>query len=727
MELNELDKMSVEQLVHEIKKNNKLYWENNAPAISDEEYDLLLQQLEKQEPNNPVLDHVGVVNVASIGKVVLDQPMISLEKTYFFKDAPKGKKSLLTWAGENARSSEEIYLIQPKYDGISANYSNNILATRGQGTEDENVTDKVPLIELETLGYKGPLERPVRGEIIIRNDDFKTIYSKVVKNDGKPYKNSRNAVGGIMGLKDISLIQHQGAKLTIIDYDMISYSVKFKDLEQKWSSILERIEALPYPMDGIVIKLDDREYGRSLGLTAHHPRDQIAFKFSGMRKKSVLLDVEWSFGKNNLTPVGKIEPIELSGVTISSVTLHNISNVEINDWQIGDTVVVERAGDVIPHIVDSVPGENRKSFIIDKCPSCNSKLERENKELRCTNPHCVETNLQRILAAVKNIGIEELGEPNIRKMMTNLKVESLKDIFDLSITDILKLDGFKEKSASNLYKNIKSAREATDYQLIAALNIEGIGQTVAEKILKDYSLQELRQMTKLQLSIIPEIGSELSEKLYRSLIDESATIDDLLSALNIKNTKLNDIPNKLVCFDLVSSKLNQPLRFYETLLKQHHFNRVKVIKVDDAVYLPENIQALITTKDLKSKSRILLKASEIGAEILSPDEWVASLPDISADAEIIDIEKTVCFTGKMPEKRSFYESIAKSNGLKSADTVTKNLSLLIVADVNSTSSKVKKARNLGVEILALEDWLSLNNKEEKPDINEDDTLLPGFL
>ncbi|MCP4178139.1 MAG: hypothetical protein GY756_10260 [bacterium] len=727
MPFDKLNNMTVEQLVAEIEKNNKLYWEDNAPEISDEEYDLLLQKLEELDPDNSVLAQVGAVKVASMGKVVLNQPMISLDKTYFFKDAPKGKKSLLTWADENARSRDEVYLIQPKYDGISANYSNNILATRGQGTEDENVTDKVPLIELEAFGYKGPLDRPVRGEIIIRNDDFKTIYSNVVKNDGKPYKNSRNAVGGIMGLKDISLIQHQGAKLTLIDYDMISYSVSYKDLGVKWAGILDKIESLPYPMDGIVIKLADRQYGKSLGLTAHHPRDQIAFKFSGVRKRTALLDVEWSFGKNNLTPVGKIEPIEISGVTISNVTLHNISNVEANDWHIGDTVVVERAGDVIPHIVGSEPGEKRVSFIIDKCPSCNSILQRENKELRCINAHCFETNLQRILAAVKNIGIEELGEPNIRKMMTSLKVERLKDIFDLAITDILKLEGFKEKSASNLYKNIQTARDASDYQLIAALNIEGIGQTVAEKILKDYSLQELRQMSKLQLSIIPEIGSELSEKLYRSLLDDSSTIDDLLSALKIKNTKDNNIPNKIICFDFVSSKLTKPLRFYESLLKQHHFNRVKAIKVENVIYLPANLEALVTTKNLDSKSSLLLKAKEIGAGILSPEEWVASLPEVSDLQGSIYIIKTICFTGKMPEKRSFYDNIAKSNGFKPVDSVTKNLQLLVTADVASISSKVKKAKNLGVEILALQDWLDLNNKKKKSDITEKDNFLPGFL
>ena len=389
------------QLAAEIEKHNKLYWENNTPRISDEEYDSLIQKLEELNPDHPLLRVIGSPDVASLGKVNLEDPMISLEKTYFFRDAPKGKKSLMKWAEECKRTDEELFYIQPKYDGISASYTNNILATRGQGTEDENVTDKVPLIELETKGYKGPLDQPVRGEIVIRNDDFKSIYSKIKKKDGNAYKNSRNAVGGIMGLKDIREIRLQGAKLTLVDYKLITYTVKFKNLENKWSQTLEKIESLPYPMDGVVIKIADKKYRDSLGYTAHHPRGQIAFKFSGVRKKTKLIDVEWGFGKNCLTPVGKIEPIDIGGVTISNVTLHNVAMVETKDWQIGDIVTVERAGDVIPHIVDSEPGENRKPFIIINCPSCNSVLKRENKELRCTNPHCPETNLQRMLAAVK--------------------------------------------------------------------------------------------------------------------------------------------------------------------------------------------------------------------------------------------------------------------------------------------------------------------------------------
>ncbi len=636
MDTDKIKKFSLEELVQEIERHNKLYWDKNTPEISDEYYDLLLQRLEELDPENPLLDTVGSADVASLGKVVLNKPMISLEKTYFFKDAPKGKKSLIKWASEIKRSEDEIFLIQPKYDGISSCYSNGILATRGQGTEDENVTDKVPLIELETTGYKGTLDRYVRGEIIIRDDDFKTLYSRIKKTDGSSYKNPRNAVAGIMGLKDIKPMLVQGAKLTLVDYDMISYSVPFNEIEGKWESVVDEIENLPYPMDGIVVKLADETYSESLGETAHHPRGQIAFKFSGLRKKSRLIGVEWSFGKNCLTPVGRIEPVEIGGVTISNVTLHNIANVEERDIQIGDIVTVERAGDVIPHIVDSEPGDERKPCIISECPSCSFKLARDDKELRCINPDCPETKLQRILASVRNIGIEELGEPTIRKMINTLGVKSLSDIFKLTKSDILKLDGFKEKSASNLYKNIQMARETTDYQLVASLNIQGLGQTLASKILTEHSLGELRQMSRDELLQIDQIGPTMSEAIFKAFREKSDIIDELLECVKISNTK--------------GSSLKEDLR-------------------------------------------------------------------------------SICFTGEMPEKRSFYEDLASKQGYKAVDSVTKGLSVLVAADVSSESSKIKRARLLGVRTLSLEEWLKsikpLQNREEAINKKEDD-FLPGF-
>jgi DNA ligase (NAD+) len=597
-------KYSESELVNLIEKHNQLYWQNGVPEISDDAYDLLVRELESINPNHRLLKQVHTPAVAASGKVKHKKPMLSLDKAYSLEE-------LMTWAAKYARNSDELFLIQPKYDGISANFADGILATRGDGELGENITDKIELIELETEGYKGPLDRPVRGEIIIRNDDFKNLYSKIRRKDGKFYKNSRNAVAGIMGLKDITPMVQQGAKLTLIDYNMVSFSVKLANFAEKWTEILQEVESLPYPMDGLVIKLADQEYSDSLGMTAHHPRGQIAFKFSGVRKETTLLDVDWSFGKNCLTPVALLDPVEIGGVTIKHATLHNIQNIIDRDVHIGDTVTVERAGDVIPYIVESVPGENRKSCIITHCPSCSSELRREGPEIQCINPECPETKVQRLLAAVRSIGIERLGEPNIRRMMQTLGVNSLKDIFDLTVDDILKLEGFKQKSANNLFNEINSARRVEDFKVLAALNIRGVGKNVSKTILEHYTICELRKLNTEQLSEIDGVGPERAEALFCELRKQSESLDELMNAVTILQTK-------------GASAVKRP---------------------------------------------------------------------------------TICFTGKMPEKRSYYEKLAAERGWEATSSVTKELLTLVANDPAAGGGKLKKAGKLGIEILSLDDWL----------------------
>jgi len=603
-----------EELVKEIKHHNTLYWEKALPEISDSEYDALVVELEALNPTHPLLNEIYTPLVITQGKVKHKTAMLSLSKAYKLEE-------LLTWAKKISRNSSEEFQIQPKYDGISANFEDGVLATRGNGEEGENISDKLILIELEAKDYTGPLNRPSRGEIVIRNDDFKNLYSNIVRKDGKSYKNSRNAVAGIMGLKQIDHLITQHAKLTLVDYNLISYKTTLANFADDWSEILEKIEDLPYPMDGIVIKLSDTEYGLSLGNTAHHPRSQIAFKFSGVRKTTKLLDVEWSFGKNCLTPVALLEPVEIAGITIKHATLHNIQNIIDRGIEIGDSVTIERAGDVIPYISDSTPGDERSSCLITECPSCNSELVREGPEICCINDDCSETKLQRLLASVKNIGIERLGEPNIRKMQSVLNVNSLKDIFNLRLIDILKLEGFKAKSAKNLLDEIDAARNVTDFQLLASLNIRAIGKNIAKKILTHYTISELSNLTIEEISSIDGVGPERAEAIFCELRKQSEYLNDMMDSLVIKITK-----------------------------------------GDDSQQLP-----------------------------------------------------TICFTGKMEEKRSFYEELAKQHNYSPTSSVNKDLSILVANDITSNSSKLAKAKKLGVQLISLNDWLSTLSKSEELD------------
>lgn len=534
--------------------------------------------------------------------------MLSLDKAYSLEE-------VIAWAKKFARSPQEALLVQPKYDGISALWSEGILATRGDGETGENITDKIELIELETTGLTVPLKEynaSIRGEIVIRDDDFKNLYATIRNKNGRMYKNSRNAVAGIMGLKDIREMLLQHAKLSLIDYRLYSWKTRLDSLADDWQYILDQAEALPYPMDGLVIKIADDSYSESLGNTAHHPRGQIAFKFSGVRRETKLIHVEWSFGKNCLTPVAEVEPVEIGGTTIRHASLHNLQNILDKDLCIGDTVVVERAGDVIPYIVSATPGTERRSCLIDHCPGCGAELVRELPELRCVNPDCLETKLRNLAAAVKNIGIERLGEPNIRKMMLSLGVRDLSDIFKLTKTQILSMEGFQNQSAENLLREISNARIVPDWQLLASLNIKGIGPNIAKGILREYTLSELQEKTVEELSRIEGIGPERANALFRELRTQQDILAELLRCVTVTETK---------------------------------------------------------------------SAGNAG-------------------------RPTICFTGKMPEKRSFYETLAQEHGYEPADSVNADLSVLVCMDVNENSSKLKKARKLNTRIVQLDDWLT---------------------
>ncbi len=600
------------QLAELIEYHDRRYWELHDPEISDIRYDELIRALTAMNPEHPVLQRLYGPSGAA-DKIIHRTPMLSLDKAYSLD-------AVMEWAEKTVRNQDEILLVQPKYDGISALYEYAdgvwVLSTRGDGTEGENISDKLPLVELEAPGYTGKPDRPARGELVIRDDDFASLYRHIIKQGGGTYKNQRNAVAGIMGLKDITVMLAQHAKITLADYSLISFEVPVRDLRRRWDSLLAELDKLPYPQDGVVIKLADTEFAASLGNTAHHPRGAIAYKFNNRSGTSRLLGVEWSFGKNCLTPVALLEPVELSGTTIRRATLHNAQNVIDTGIKAGDTVTVERAGDVIPHIAAVIPNPDesmRKDVMITECPGCGAELIRRGPELCCPNPDCFETLLRRLEAAVRNLGIENLGEPTLRKLMKTgpHPVRKLRDIFNLTLTDILRLDGFAEKSAANLLEEIDKAGKVPDYKLLAALNIPGIGPNIARMLLTGRTLGDLREMTGEQFAAISGIGPERAQALVRELKNQSEILDEMLEAVTVSH-------------------------------------------------------------------------------------------DTGSDND----KPSVCFTGKMPRKRSYYAQLSEQRGYRFTDEVNSGLSLLVAADPSENSGKLAKARKYGIKIISLSEFMN---------------------
>ena len=614
--------MNIDELALTIRQAFESYWEGH-PEISDTQYDALVRQLREAAPDHPLLEEVGAPQVAALGDVQLAAPMISLDKVYSLQE-------LLAWAKGFARNDrDELLLIQPKYDGISCRYDGKTLVTRGKGETGQNISDKLALIELETADYTGPVDRPARGELLIRPDRFEKLRNVIRSRGNTVYRNTRNVLTGFMMLKNSREIEQvllgmkmSGGFLSLVDYGRYSFEVPLSKLETEWQALTERIGALPYPMDGIVVKFADGEFRESLGSTAHHPRGEMAFKFVNAQSSSVLEKVEWSFGKNCLTPVAEIRPVELGGTTIRRATLHNARHIQELDLQIGDTVVVERAGDVIPHIVSRTPGAERQSAMITHCPGCGTELVWKGPELTCPNPECFETLLCRLSAAVLALDIDNLGDATLRQIMKQYRVRSVRGLFDLSRSELARLERFGEKSAANLFESLQQARKCEDFRLLAALNIPNVGVNVAKLLLKEYTFAQLRELPEEELGNIRGIGPERAAALRRTFTEEKAFIDDLLEAVDLRNST---------------------------------------------------------------------------GSPAAP---------------------TVCFTGKMPEKRSFYESLAKEYGMEPVDQVTESLSLLVATDPAEKSTKLERAAKWGTEIISADEFLKRCPPKNQPEEDE---------
>ena len=595
MNINNLTELELENL---IKHHDKLYWEEFTPEISDIKYDSLVQQLKLINPNNPTLSQLHQ-SVRGKHKIPFKEPLLSLDKVYSITE-------LIAWCEKVARSDTEEFVIQPKYDGVSVDYNGKILVTTSDSNYGIDISSRIKYI-------KNINNSPIRGEVVITKSDFQNnVLGKLKKTSGDDFKNIRNAAAGLLN-RDEPI---SGTKvLTIIPFSEMGFEMSLNALKTDTTKIKDAEEyvknSLDSPVDGLVIKLKDEQYSKSLGNTSHHPRGQIALKFETANIESVLLSVTWQVGKNSITPVGNIEPTEINGTTVKNVNLHNAKYILDKDLHIGDKVFIEKSGEIIPNLVKSEPGTSRSVIQINECPMCGSDIEYKSPKLICTNIDCTGKLSRKLYDCVKRLGIETLGLSTIEKMIDLFNVISIIDIFELSVDDIAQLERFANLSAENLFDEIQKVKTipVEEYKILASLNIKGIGSSLSKSILQKTSLSNLLQMDPEDIEKIPQIGAGRAFEIYLG-IDENAEIIN---------------------------------------------------------YLRETLNVIAT--DQKKKS--------------------------------------ICFTGKASKSKSFYEKIAERNGFEIAKRVTKNLTLLVTANINSTSNKMKTAQDLYVDIIDIDQFMSL--------------------
>lgn len=546
------------------------YYILNDPLLADYEYDQLYKALEKTEAEHPGLitadsptQRVARGLTKDFPTVQHLVPMLSLDNSYNSDD--------LTDFDRKARELTGLqtieYCVEPKFDGgsISLIYENDLLtrgATRGDGVEGDEVTTNIKQIRTIPLSAKfsayGIQQAEIRGEVLINKANFSAYNEQLTEQGLSPLANPRNAAAGTLRIKDPSEVSKRNLEAFV--YHVSYYSLQrgkkipveltthagslallwelgFRSPQQE-KKIFRGIEGviryctefesgrddLPYEIDGMVIKVNDIALQEKMGMTSHHPRWAIAYKFKARQGTTRLLDVEYQVGRTGaVTPVAKLEPVGVGGVTVSSISIHNEEYIKEKDLRKGDMVLIERAGDVIPQIVKSLPdartGKEKKIVFPTDCPVCKSKLFKEEEEAvwRCINIECPAQVVERIIHFVSKdaMDIRGFGEANVRKFYELGLLSDIPGIYTLDFNAIANLEGFKEKSIQNLRAAIDQSRTQPLHRLIYALGIRFVGETTAKTLAQAVThLLEFRNFSAEQLKSLEDVGPKVAGSIH---------------------------------------------------------------------------------------------------------------------------------------------------------------------------------------------------------------------
>ncbi|MCL2798854.1 MAG: NAD-dependent DNA ligase LigA [Endomicrobia bacterium] len=555
-------KSRIDYLRKEIERHNKLYYDKQNPEISDAEYDKLVKELEKLEQEYPLFaskdsptQKVSGVVLSSFEKVKHAVPMLSLDNTYSTEEISAWYEKTIK-AITNQRQNDDSFIIEPKIDGVSLSltYTNGDLtfgATRGDGETGEDITENVKTIKDIPHALKDANNPPdffeIRGEVYLDKENFNAINEEILENGGQKFANPRNAASGSLRQKNPQITASRNLRFYVHSFgavygsdfkthsDFLQYCKKcgfklqkdvkicgsLKEITDFSSKMLEKRETLPYEIDGLVVKVNSYNLQKELGYTNKSPRWAIAYKFPAKQATTKLNKIRVQVGRTGIiTPSAILEPVPLAGVTISHATLHNFEEIERLDVNEGDTVLIERAGDVIPKIVKVVI-KNSESFFKPphNCPSCNSEIVKENEEevaYRCVNPECPAQFRRHLIHFVSRnaMDIEGFGEAVIDQLLERKKLKTLADIYALTFDDFLELELFKEKKANNLVKSISESKKRPLSKLLFALGIRHIGEKVSEIIAKRFkNMEALFSATADDFIKINEIGDVLAVSL----------------------------------------------------------------------------------------------------------------------------------------------------------------------------------------------------------------------
>lgn len=592
----EISKKDVEQLRDVLRFHEYRYYILNEPLIADGEYDQLFKGLEKIEKENPGLITLNSPTQRVAKGLTKDfpsaqhlVPMLSLDNSYNSDDLTDFDRK----ARELTGLAEIEYCVEPKFDGgsISVIYENDLLtrgATRGDGVEGDEVTTNIKQIRSIPLSAKfsayGLQQVEIRGEVLINKKNFAKYNEGLIEQGLAPLANPRNAAAGTLRIKDSEEVAKRNLEAFVyhvsyysllkgkkIPVEMTTHSGSLSMLwdlgfrspekEKKVFKGIERViqycsdfeagrDDLPYEIDGMVIKVNDFALQDKLGMTSHHPRWAIAYKFKARQATTKLLAVEYQVGRTGaVTPVAKLEPVAIGGVTVSSISIHNEEYIREKDLRIGDAVLIERAGDVIPQIVKSLTdvrsGKEKKIVFPTTCPVCSSKLFKEEEEAvwRCINIECPAQVVERIIHFVSKdaMDIRGFGDANVRKFYELGFLKDIPGVYTLDFSKISGMEGFGQKSIDNLQAAILNSKNQPLHRIIYGLGIRFVGETTAKTLAQAVNhLLDFEKFSLDDLKNLEDVGPKVAGSIHH-FFSNASNIEMLKEleklGLQLKNQK----------------------------------------------------------------------------------------------------------------------------------------------------------------------------------------------
>ena len=634
------------------------YYTSDNPSVSDSEYDRLyreLVELEAAYPDQVLADspthRVGGKVLDGFEKYSHQYPLYSLQDAF-------SREELEAF---DARVRKELphptYICELKIDGlsISLTYEKGILvvgATRGDGSVGENITENLKRVKDIPLTLPEELDITVRGECYMPRASFDQVNQARQENGEPEFANPRNAAAGtlrqldtaVVAKRNLATFLYQEASPSTRDsqekvlehLEQLGFVVNPKrilaqSIDEVWDFIQEvgqEREKLPYDIDGVVIKVNDLAGQEELGFTVKAPKWAVAYKFPAEEKEAQLLSVDWTVGRTGVvTPTANLTPVQLAGTTVSRATLHNVDYIAEKDIRKDDTVIVYKAGDIIPavlRVVESKRVSEEKLDIPTNCPSCDSQLLHFEDEvaLRCINPRCPAQIMEGLIhfASRDAMNITGLGPSIVEKLFAANLVKDVADIYRLKENDFLLLEGVKEKSASKLYQAIQASKENSAEKLLFGLGIRHVGSKASQLLLQHFhSIENLAQADPEEVASIESLGSVIAQSLQTYFATEGSKL--LLDELKEAGVNL-DYKGQTVVADAALSGLTVVLTGkLERLTRSEAKNKLEILgaKVTGSVSKKTNL--VVAGADAGSK---LQKAQELGIEVRD-EAWLESL------------------------------------------------------------------------------------------------------